>query len=410
MKFSIRKSTVLDFVWFLFFVINFAHQGLFQGIQLLSVCMLLLATLFCNNWKVSLCRNGRVAIWYILFAVYVFASTVWSIGINDNSNVLDIVWRNCIVVVCLCAYINSIEKYEKILKIFTWATLYFTIVFLATSPLSTWGTTQMGGVTGQFRNYAGYMMCFGALAALFLIKKEKNKRIYSLIAILCMVGAVITGSRKVYLQIALAVIMYVFSEQSLKRRTRNIALLVSGVVLSFAVLFNISSFQKFFNEKILTMFVTENTRFVSQYAADAAASTEARKLLMNMALEMFRKRPLIGCGVDSVRYYVGAYASNAINTTFSHNNYAEVLACFGLIGLVMYYLCILHCEFKTLKIVVHRLAYKNEAVWRYLYIFFTLYLILDYATVSYYYLLSIALLVINMCGCVQSMRKDYIDG
>ena len=198
----------------------------------------------------------------------------------------------------------------------------------------------------------------------------------------------------------MAVGLYILLDHSIKRKIKNVFLASIIGVVTIGILYSNPAFQKFINEKILTMFLNENMTFVSTYAADAAASTKMRQVLAETAMEMFRINPLFGCGVDSVRYYLGTYMRELMTVTYSHNNYTEVLACFGLVGFGLYYSKVIMAIIRNIR---NRMFSSHTDVRRYLSIFFISYCVLDYATISYYYILTILLLSIHFCG------MNYLD-
>ena len=56
---------------------------------------------------------------------------------------------------------------------------------------------------------------------------------------------------------------------------------------------------------------------------------------MQTGIDIFKQRPIFGAGADAVRSYLG-YAGNK-NVSYSHSNYIELLASFGIVGTLIYY-------------------------------------------------------------------------
>ena len=69
MSIRIGRRQLQDIVWAFFLGVNFAHQRLFQGIQLISVVCLVLVSLYCCDFRVNLYRNRNVFGGYCIFTV-----------------------------------------------------------------------------------------------------------------------------------------------------------------------------------------------------------------------------------------------------------------------------------------------------------------------------------------------------
>jgi O-antigen ligase len=63
-------------------------------------------------------------------------------------------------------------------------------------------------------------------------------------------------------------------------------------------------------------------------------STQYRQYLIRYGLNLFKQRPVLGWGLEGFRNSLG---SETGRYTFSHNNYVELLANFGLAGCLLYY-------------------------------------------------------------------------
>lgn len=99
--------------------------------------------------------------------------------------------------------------------------------------------------------------------------------------------------------------------------------------------------------------------------------TNKRSDLMQDALRVWWEKPIFGHGVDQYRY-VGN------NTTYSHNNFTELLADFGVVGLVLYYAIFMLLLMRT----VRGIAGGSDRAWVVLAILIAI-ILMDLARVSY---------------------------
>ena len=59
-----------------------------------------------------------------------------------------------------------------------------------------------------------------------------------------------------------------------------------------------------------------------------------RKLMINLALEYFGDRPIFGHGIYS---FAHDFAYCFGREVYSHNNFTEILYCYGIVGFVLFY-------------------------------------------------------------------------
>jgi O-antigen ligase len=99
--------------------------------------------------------------------------------------------------------------------------------------------------------------------------------------------------------------------------------------------------------------------------------SEERKTMIEDAINLWRRSPIIGHGA-------GQFAELTVYGTYSHNNYTELLANFGLIGLFLYYWLPL-----AILLIVLRRIHKREPRVEQAALLILLMLALDLAMVSY---------------------------
>lgn len=100
------------------------------------------------------------------------------------------------------------------------------------------------------------------------------------------------------------------------------------------------------------------------------ASTEKRVLMIEYAIKMFKKKPLLGWGI-------GAFAQFAGFGYYCHNNYMEILVSGGIILFILYYSMILIKGFEIFRM---KRGEKKDLVL----ILFCSIILLDFSTVNFY--------------------------
>ena len=71
------------------------------------------------------------------------------------------------------------------------------------------------------------------------------------------------------------------------------------------------------------------------FAEDAGGSVDTRAFMRNYALGMFLQSPVVGYGMNGFAIQMGAI--NYHLQAYSHCNFTELLACYGLVGFLIYY-------------------------------------------------------------------------
>jgi len=120
----------------------------------------------------------------------------------------------------------------------------------------------------------------------------------------------------------------------------------------------------------------EQLGFVSERFEDAQGTIEGtgyegsadlRLFFIKEGFETWKNNPVLGIGLNNFSFYYG---------TYTHNNFIEMLANLGIIGLILYYLIYLFCFLNVIKIKDFNLKVSGL-------FFLILFLFMDSAWVSY---------------------------
>ena len=387
-RLSKEEHPVIDTVWFLFFLLTYIGPVIFPYTHYVITAALLVGTWYRNNWHISVERGmAPILYWYTAVTAWVFLSLIWSpYRTNGQKTVLIGTIETAVMIVCLLDYIRSRTEIIRIMELYICATAVFAFLYYALSPIGTWGTTKMGVWSTIWRNSAGYYFIFAALFAFFLALYDKAHLTSSLAAGgLLAIAGIGTGSRKAVAQFLLAVGLYSLFQVDRRKRIRAVCVIVLGSVLIY-----FGSFFIPYLNALMEKYVFNILRGVD--ATDA--STTFRAYMRQFAIELFRKHPIIGYGVEGYKEWVrtshaDALRRYAMQATYSHCNYTEMLANFGLIGFFVYYAYPVS--------ILLRPIHKYRSFAQVCGIVTTaLFLILDYGAISYYMKLYICIAVIGM--------------
>ena len=189
--------------------------------------------------------------------------------------------------------------------------------------------TRLYGI-GLGVNYNHFTTQFALVLCVVLFMAYYINRLYYIPAAFIVLNILVSGSRKVLIASAIMFLfMYLISSKSgsLGKRIRTAVVIV--VILGAGIWFILNN--SFLNDLIgqKTM-VALREMFYMDVDKDTDYSVYQRAELMKTALEVFRSHPIIGVG-----YY--CFLNYNEWQLYAHNNYLELMADLGLVGLLAYY-------------------------------------------------------------------------
>ena len=376
-KLSISKNTrisITDAAWFVALLMYYSLSNTFRLNHYAATLLIFSMTVLSKNSKLNLGKKYRgIMIFFSLFSAWMILSFIWSSGFTEGQKTIIISLIEIIIMlVCMIDYIRDKDKLVQLILIFVYATFTFEIIYYLFSPVNTWGTTQMGIRLAVWRNAAGYYFSFAAIFALYVYYAIKKEKKLFIMGILLIIGAVGTGSRKVFVQLALAVLIFIILQKDLGKKIKFACGIILFFILAIGIGIQIPAIQELYAGRLLTVLGGINS---------TDASTVTRALMRRYALELFAQHPIIGAGLDQFRVWIG-YNTNfledfAITATYSHCNYTELLANNGIIGFLLYYLF-------PVKKIWKRRKKIDQPIMKLGMITTVVFIILDYGTISYY--------------------------
>jgi len=387
-----NKRSAIDFIIDMSLVIMFCAVNAFGAAgkgqdylyyigSFLFIGMTAIKALFWNQGVLRL-RVTYHTIWYGSFILLGIASSMWAANFSAVFIPMSRMLQILVLSVCISYYLITLEDFDRLLNILLFSFLVMTGYILLRTPVSEWFSGFIGKTTTHFNtNSIGLSASIGTMIAFYQAYVRGMKRYYlTLIPPLALV--VMTSSRK-SLFMALAGMALI---ALLNTRSRNyfLRLLVSlGVVaaLSYAVI------------KIPVLYRAIGVRFVSMYEYlmkddfSADSSVNKRMSLIYMAKIFFYEHPFRGIGLNN---FAARYTKTVTYVGYAHNNFWEIAADLGIIGVLVYYWFYIYLLIRHFKQIL--LGNKLSIL------FFSYVLILlltEYGQVSYYDRLQQMMLAIS---------------
>jgi O-antigen ligase len=119
---------------------------------------------------------------------------------------------------------------------------------------------------------------------------------------------------------------------------KNILFITVGVCLTMYLIFEVPFFYELIGwrmEGMVALLRGEPT------VADSSSITRA--MMLNSAMQTFYDNPIFGVGMNNFRFF------NIVRVTYAHNNFAEIAADLGILGLTAYYWIFLYIIKNYLK-------------------------------------------------------------
>lgn len=376
-----EKLRGFDLIWLLYYIIIYTFNCAFDNMQMFSTILLFGATFFwivvkrnCHFRKIS---NKSCFFWYGLFFSFVSISYFWSfLGGIKHSNMITNLIQPLVFLFCVDQYVLGKREVRILQKVFAYSTLFFALVVLITSPLFTYSTLEFGSFTGMHRNTTGYVLMFACFFDMYLASKYKNK-LYYLGSSCCFVVSLLTGSRKIIIGYLIGAILWAILQKKMMKSVRYLLILVLVILILVPIAYQIPYIQSAFGERLLAIF---DTSIVD-------GSVDARTRGKELGMLLIKQSPLIGKGWNAVVAIYGKYYGTDLSI-YSHNNYVEVGACFGFIGLVLFYWKFIYNFIVSFK------SRNQVAMFKFLTICFATLLVLDWGQITYLYLYMISIFAI----------------
>ena len=358
---SLKTLRIIDFVFVAHIFSTFSFAGI-PGFSPFYLTLVLLALLLFFEKKIMISMRSASLAFSFLFSLVTAISLLWS------SNLLTAIARlGHITLAFFSGYvIYSTLFYISNKELLRWG------VLLSLMPLSITAILEMNNFSGNLLRVAGIAgnanslalyLTFGSIIILNPIFYPKTKT-WVLVGVAIIFSILITGSRKTIIAFPFFIVYY-FSQK--KRGGASIPRLFMFFVITVILLVFFSLYWSAIINKLL-----EIPAFYRTFAAIFLneASADIRSEMIEEGLILWGKKPLLGHGPDQ-------FASLSTFTTYSHNNYIEILSSAGLVGIFLFYGIYANMYRKLI-------LSKDVQLKKYIATFLLLIILLDFTWVSYY--------------------------
>lgn len=331
------------------------------------------------------------AFWLGALTLLAYKSKAWAYGTYLESKTLITLFRAYIMGTCLVLYINSKERLFNALRSFVYASIVLGVLVLLTTPITQYGQAGdegFGVKIGQHRNQVGMLATTMAFVCFYLdqIKELKNGKKYIIFFIILLVCS---GSRGSMIQCLIAFGLYMITQRNISNRIKGV---IIGI-LSLGCIYFLIVTVPFLNETIYQRFLAMIQVVLGTGYSDSSAY--GRSLMRVLALNMFMNKPLLGYGLDGFITYFADHRvieGKSFGTiAYSHCNFAELAADFGVVGLIIWYWLIVYIIIKTWR------KHKDNEHAHMIFCLIISLVVLDYARINWTTHLSIYIFTIVFC-------------
>ena len=151
-------------------------------------------------------------------------SFLWAVFKDRSSGVYEATFRVLIFVLCLDVFCDSKENTDYMLNTTIFAGVFYAVHVLMTTPVSYYGTLNVGVSVNAQRNFVGQVSALISIISFVLLMSENQRKkrcVYLFSMILCYFVACISGSRKAFLMLPLAVVLYMLKDATVFKEWMN---------------------------------------------------------------------------------------------------------------------------------------------------------------------------------------------
>jgi len=362
MKLSIDRKLILLFAYFvsIYLQISILHYACLAGIMLLFAQKAL---------RGNVIYIGFYSTWILLLVFYIIVSSFWAsyslVALNSSKGMLEF----ALIGPALFYYYVYEAKIDKVIEIVVMCGVILSLLLLVQVPVSQWGGRL---ATSRYAaNSTAVKVMQSALCALGLWRLDRTKKYMLGIWLFLIAVVLLTGSRTMLAGVIVGSVVIFILDIDAKNIIKPVLLITLAIVgiyylyeliLDNPVLYSAIGYR--LELLINSLFGTGRT-----YGSDSY-----RYRLIDEAVSLFKERPVFGWGPFMFQY------ESPSGMYYSHNNYVEILANFGLVGAFLYYIFFLVFVIKGIKV---RGLKKN----RHISIAISLllaYLVIDFGTVNWY--------------------------
>ena len=340
---SSSKIDVIDIVLVIYtFLAIFADEG--------AVSMQIARVILFGTFSLELIRQKKLKIniyflWLGLFVIFSCASIYWAV---DKQFSLRMSRTLLINFLCMLAIYNLVRskpsRLNTIIKALSIAPIALGVKVVAVSGVTAYLTARSaGGVSG---NTLGMCCAIGSCLAYFDLKKNGHHKLMDILLIFINIFfVIISSSRKAIICLIVPlVVLYLFENKAqFVKIIPKVFILIVLLIMAYFAMIKIPVLYQSVGHRIQSMFLT----LTGTGQGDASSIT--RLNLTIWGIEWFKKKKVLGYGLDNFRIVLHIYHSDYPLSYYAHNNYVELLVDGGICGIFLYYWFYIYIIIYSLK-------------------------------------------------------------
>lgn len=323
-------------------------------------------------------RTGKIyfslhTFWYGIFVLLAFASSIWADSFATSFVPLSKIIQILAVTYCLILYLDRESRLEQYIRTVLAATLFLVVYLFVKTPAEQWFSGFLGAVTSYNSNDVG---CALTIAVLFSFYEAyvKHRKAFYFFCVLFFFTVILTSSRKALFMSVLGMLMMVtFNYRARNYILRVLCAILVGI-LAIVLIYNVPFLYQTVGVRLDSMIeymFSDRTN-----GANIDYSLTLRRFYIDMAKSFFKERPFFGIGLNNFSYRILEYGKTF---SYAHNNYWEIAADLGIVGLIIYYWFYVYLFIKLARQMLdgHKTALLFITV-------LLLFIIFEYGMVNYY--------------------------
>ena len=308
------------------------ERYIFLGLTLLII----LSYAFSNNFKINICMTGYH--WYLLiFTAFCYISALWAMDPRYTIGRGNTMLLTTMVLFAISLCFLEARSIDQMLQVIMWSGFVITFcaifIFGFNQILLAISTSFRIGLNKEFINTNEIGMCAAYSIIITIYFAMYKKQIwYLLFDVPAILVVLATEGKKAILIIGIGFLLLLFFKNSsdrqlLKKLFKNLGL-IALVIVALIFLSKLPAFQGI-NERFEIMF----SALLGNDTADYSTVTRIR--LIEIGMDLFKKNPIFGIGINNAHFVAGAVFNR--EDYYLHNNYIELLADGGIVGFTIYY-------------------------------------------------------------------------
>lgn len=384
---------LLDWVFCIYLVttnVTIVSSQVTAAVQNVTYLLFIGTVLYLQGFRI---RKSVYLGFYGAFLLFAVASLLWTITPSGTMKLLRILLKVFLISIVAASYYNTSDRIERAIKAIYCALVIVVGFVTIMTPVSNWTSEALGKEFGIDTVRYAVRAAFCADIGIYFYTQTRKKH-HLVICLSTLMLSLITAKRTGIVFFAITALIYYFILQpNINKRLKAIIVIAVLGLIALQVIDSVPILSATIGQR----FQDFTSTFFGGQAVDA--STIQRTKLMGYAIELFRRNPIFGSGLNALRAYLGALDFEHV--TYAHNNYLEIAGGLGIVGIVLYYAMYVYGLLQCRKLL--RIERRKQTAL--IFALLVAYLACDLMQVTYESYFEIVVLAIHITG-VQNANKE----